>query len=93
MSNLELAKLRHELRGCLNAISLSVEALKLMVMPNEPAGEFLVGIANEVAKADRLLQLALSIIRQIAEKNFLEGRNESDERYISRGKHFHFRDL
>jgi hypothetical protein len=58
MPDPELAKLRHDLRGCLNAISLSVEALKLMVTPNEPVGEFLVGIANEVAKADRLLQLS-----------------------------------
>lgn len=56
MSDPEFTKLRHDLRGCLNAIQLSVEALKFTVAPDESAREFVVSIANEVAKADRLLQ-------------------------------------
>lgn len=56
MSDPELSQVRHDLRGCLNAIQLSVEVLKTLVAPDEPTREFLARIASEVGKADRLLQ-------------------------------------
>ena len=56
MSETEFSKVRHDLRGCLNAIQLGVEAIRLTVSPDEEVTQFLGGIASEVAKADRLLQ-------------------------------------
>ena len=56
MSNLESSKVRHDLRGCLNAIQLNVEALKITVAADDDAREFLSAIASEVARADRVLQ-------------------------------------
>ncbi len=55
MSNPEFAHVRHDLRGCLNAIQLSVEVLKTLA-PDESAREFLTRITSEVGRADRLLQ-------------------------------------
>ncbi len=50
-----LSKLRHDMRGCLNAIQLSVEVLK-MNRNGEDSSTFLDCIESELAKLDVLIQ-------------------------------------
>ena len=54
MDDKQLSCLRHDLRGCLNAIRLSLEVLKMSADGTDPP-EFLALIEAEVLKADAML--------------------------------------
>ena len=48
------SQLRHDIRGCINSIRLSVEVLK--TQDGKDCSEFFAGIETELATADMLLE-------------------------------------